>query len=245
MLLKNEVFKKYPNLHEGIRVKTSDGDDVGKIVELYDSYFILEKGVFFPKEFTARYDDIRELQDGVVYLRQVSGELVPWKEEDYEGWTQTSDLDSGALEAKPSAEYVERHINKIANEANVGLAEEELQTIKSLKEIGRLTVRKVVHTEFKHFLIPVMREEISIERGAISTPTSPESLNESHQPFQEESYTIPLMEEEVTVTKRPVIREEVKIKKDQVFEEREISGQVRKEDIEIKEEGQIPRKKAG
>src|SRR4051812_32178663 len=97
MLLKTDSLKMYPKLHEGLRVKTNDGEDVGKIVQLNDNYFVLEKGIFFPREFTARYDDIRDLQKDVLYLRQLSDELSPWREEDYEGWAQTTDLESGEI----------------------------------------------------------------------------------------------------------------------------------------------------
>ncbi len=259
MLVRNESVKKFPELHEGLRVKTNDGDDVGKIVQLYDNYFVLEKGIFFPREFTARYDDIRDIQDNVVYLRQLRDELSPWREEQYEGWAQTHDLESEDVRIQPIMEVgetapKERVTERVAergeriiegSDARVPLVEEELQTTKSLKETGRLKIRKVVHTELKHFTIPVMREEIRIERGPATETISSESLSKDKDLFQEESISIPVMEEEVTISKRPVVKEEVHIKKEQVFEQKEISGQVKKEDIEMVEEGQIPKKKAG
>ena len=257
MLKKIESLEKYPNLHEGLRVKTSDGDDVGKIVQLNDNFFVLEKGIFFPKEFTARYEDIRDVEDDTLYLYQTSGELSPWREEEYQGWAQTTDLESGELVGQPSEEYTERHmnieaketkapiVNVEANEAKVPIVEEELQATKTLKETGRLNIRKVVHTELRHFTIPVMREEVRIERTPVAEGTSVADLTKGQELFQEESISIPVREEEVTISKRPVVKEEIRIKKEQVFDQKEVQGQVKKEDLEIKEEGRIPKKKAG
>ncbi|MEO5970257.1 MAG: YsnF/AvaK domain-containing protein [Bdellovibrionia bacterium] len=248
MISKNEALKKYPNLNEGLRVKTSDGDDVGKIIQLCDNFFVLEKGIFFPKDFTARYEDIRDIEEDGIHLYQTSDELSPWREEEYQGWAQTTDLEAGELIAQPSEEYTRRHVNVEAveaNEAKIPIVEEELQATKTLKEAGRLNIRKVVHTELKHFTIPVMREEVRIERGPAVEGAVSEGLTQGKDVFQEETISIPLREEEVTISKRPVVKEEVRIKKEQVFDQQEVQGQVKKEDLEIKEEGRIPKKKVG
>ncbi len=52
--------------------------------------------------------------------------------------------------------------------------------------------------------------------------------------FREDETRIPLMEEEVQVSKRPVVKEEVRAHKTTRTETRDVSGEVRKEDIEVK-----------
>jgi uncharacterized protein (TIGR02271 family) len=44
------------------------------------------------------------------------------------------------------------------------------------------------------------------------------------------------MEEDVTVTKRPVVKEEIRLRKMQAEEERDVSDAVRKEEVEIDED---------
>jgi hypothetical protein len=52
----------------GMIVRSSEGERLGKIVALGPRTLQIEKGIVFPKEFTATYDEIRELRGGEVIL---------------------------------------------------------------------------------------------------------------------------------------------------------------------------------
>ena len=51
--------------------------------------------------------------------------------------------------------------------------------------------------------------------------------------FQEEDIRIPVTEEEVEVTKRPVVKEEVRVQKEARTETEPVSGEVRKEEVKV------------
>jgi uncharacterized protein (TIGR02271 family) len=68
------------------------------------------------------------------------------------------------------------------------------------------------------------------ERTPAEGKTGPMSGGES---FRDEDIRGPVMEEEVEIHKRPVVKEEVRARKRTHTEERDVSGEVRKEDIEI------------
>jgi uncharacterized protein (TIGR02271 family) len=51
--------------------------------------------------------------------------------------------------------------------------------------------------------------------------------------FQEQEIRIPVREEEVEVTKRPVVKEEIRVGKETRTEEQEVSGEVRKERVKV------------
>ena len=54
------IAGRYPSLVEGMTVYSNDGERMGKVTSLGDDYFLVEKGIFFPKDFTFRYDDIQD-----------------------------------------------------------------------------------------------------------------------------------------------------------------------------------------
>jgi stress response protein YsnF len=86
------------------------------------------------------------------------------------------------------------HASRTAEGAErIEVREEELQAHKQLVEAGEVRVRKEVVTEHRTLEVPVQREEVVIERYA---------LTGEHV----EEIRIPVSEEQVTVEKRPVVK---------------------------------------
>lgn len=246
MANKRDVKQKFPEFTEGLKVRSRDDESLGKIVFVSDDYFVIEKGLFFPKDFTVRYDDISDMRGDTVYLGLDKESLTDWREPGYLGWNQVDQINQGKSEAKPSDEYRGR-FEKYQSAQTIGeqqtripLAEEQLEATKIVREVGGVQVRKIVHSELRHFTVPVMKEEIRVER--VATPDR-EAMAPEQATFKEETITVPVHEEEIVIQKRPVVREEVRITKEQQQTEQEISGEVRKEDVEIKEHGVAEKKK--
>ncbi len=61
---------------EGMRVRTADGEKLGRVVLTGERTFQIEKGYFFPKELVARYDDVQTIEDETVVLALTREELV-------------------------------------------------------------------------------------------------------------------------------------------------------------------------
>ena len=53
---------------EGMIVRSADGEKLGKVVLCEVRTFQVEKGFFFPKEFTVKYEEITDMEDGEVIL---------------------------------------------------------------------------------------------------------------------------------------------------------------------------------
>jgi uncharacterized protein (TIGR02271 family) len=109
-------------------------------------------------------------------------------------------------------------------------SEEELRVGKAERESGRARLRKYVVTEEVQQTIPVRREEVRVEREPITDANVDQALD--GPAISEEEHEVVLHEEEPVVEKRAVPKERVRMEKDSVTDEAEISEEVRKERIE-------------
>jgi len=120
----------------------------------------------------------------------------------------------------------------------IEVKEERLHASTKPVETGQVRVRKEVHTETKTIDVPVEREEVVIERtpvhGRASTAgITADSLREG------EEIRIPVREDKVSVSKDAVVTEEVKVGKRVVQGTEKVSGQVRKEEVHVEQEGDV------
>jgi uncharacterized protein (TIGR02271 family) len=116
-------------------------------------------------------------------------------------------------------------------------SEEELRVGTADRESGRARLRKYVVTEHVQQTVPVRREEVRVEREPITDGNVDQALDGPE--ISEEEHEVVLHEEEPVVEKRTVPKERVRMEKDAVTDEAEISEEVRKERIEA--EGDIER----
>jgi uncharacterized protein (TIGR02271 family) len=110
-------------------------------------------------------------------------------------------------------------------------SEEELRIDKIRRPSGLVRLRKSITTEQVAATVPVQREEVRIEREPITDANVGAAM--SGPDLSEEEHELTLSEEEVTVDKRVVPKERVRLDKDVVTEERTVSEDVRKEQIEV------------
>jgi uncharacterized protein (TIGR02271 family) len=110
-------------------------------------------------------------------------------------------------------------------------SEEELRIDKIRRPSGLVRLRKYITTEQVAATVPVQREEVRIEREAITDANVGAAM--SGPELSEEEHELTLSEEEVTVDKRVVPKERVRLDKDVVTEERTVDESVRKEQIEV------------
>jgi uncharacterized protein (TIGR02271 family) len=202
-------------IHEGMTIYSAEGDKLGKVVRVDRDGFIIEKGFFFPKDYFARYEDVATVRsnDEEATLKLSKEMLRPLGEEP-------------VAAVKPATGAAEE-------ELRVPLKEEELVVGKQTREAGRVVVKKEVVTEEKQVTVPVTHEEVRVERvpaGAAAT---------TDEPFEKETVSVPLHEEEVVVGKRPVVREEVRVTKQPITEQRVASETVRREEAEVEGEGDV------
>ena len=110
-------------------------------------------------------------------------------------------------------------------------SEEELRVGTAQRETGRARLRKHIVTENVTQTVPVQREEIRVEREPITDANSDAAT--SGADLSEEEHEVVLHEEEVVVDKRTVAKERVRLDKDTVTEDQQVSEGVRKEQVEL------------
>jgi uncharacterized protein (TIGR02271 family) len=113
-------------------------------------------------------------------------------------------------------------------ELRVQRVEEELRAGTREREAGAMRVRKRVRTEREQVRVPKWREEIRVERVSVERREATEA-----EIIGEDEFVVPFSEEEVVVEKRPVVKEEISIRKDVVEDEELVERDVRKEEVEI------------
>ena len=110
-------------------------------------------------------------------------------------------------------------------------SEEELRVGTTSRERGRVRLRKYVTTEQVQQTVPVQRERVRVEREPITdanrdaATSGPELAAAEHE--------VVLREEEPVVHKRVVPKERVRLGKDTVTDQEQVTEQLRKEQIDL------------
>ncbi len=114
-------------------------------------------------------------------------------------------------------------------EVRVQRVEEELRAGTREREAGEVRVRKRVRTDREQVRVPKRHEEVSVERVPV------EGREASEAEIGEEEVVMPVTEEEVVTEKRPVAKEEIRVRKDVVVDEEVVEEDVRKEDVDVED----------
>ena len=114
-------------------------------------------------------------------------------------------------------------------ELRVQRTEEELAAGTREREAGEVRVQKNVRTDRESIAVPTRHEEVSVERVPLSGEASEAQIGE-------DEVNVPVTEEEVVVSKRPVVKEEVRIRKDVVEDTQIVEEDVRREEIDVEDE---------
>jgi uncharacterized protein (TIGR02271 family) len=135
---------------------------------------------------------------------------------------------AGVYEAKPSNIITEGH-QQDKEETTVPLIEERLNVSKKTSTT-QYTITKEPITEKKTLEVPVTHEELIVEKR----PPKESSSSSAQGPVSSKTeIKVPLMREEVEVTKEPFVKEEVVVKKKSIGETRTVSDTVTSERINI------------
>ena len=115
------------------------------------------------------------------------------------------------------------------DELRVQRVEEELRAGTREREAGAMRVRKRVRTDREQLRVPTRHEEVSVERVPV------EGREASEAEIGEDEVTMPVTEEEVVVEKRPVVKEEIRVRKDVVEDEEVVEEDVRREEVDVED----------
>lgn len=119
-----------------------------------------------------------------------------------------------------------------SDEITLRLKEEQLDIKRNWVETGQVNWYKEVLTEEKNITVPILREELVIEK-TFSNPESPA------QAIRSETIRIPLREERVEINKITYNLEEADIYKKQIQQTEAIEAALKKEVLALRTSGQI------
>ena len=118
-------------------------------------------------------------------------------------------------------------------EQRMRLREEQLQASKQPVETGSVGLHKEVVSEQQSIDVPVTHEEVYIERRPGTGQPSDKPVGE------EETYRVPVREEQVTTSKQNVDKGEIAVGKRQVEETKRVSDTVKREEAHVEREGDV------
>jgi uncharacterized protein (TIGR02271 family) len=224
-------------------VTSTKGERLGNVVRVGSDTFVVEKGVFFPRDYELRYDHITALDgEEIGYSLSDTDSRFGSPADTARAGTSASAPNVPAPPSSMAVPPASMPTTRKAAPPSVGasrkgdvripLMEEEIGIEKISREAGHVRIHKIVKTEEKHFKVPVTREDVVIERVSASEQDarlSPELA------FTEQTVDLPLHEEDVQVTKRARVREEIVIHPVIQAAEKEAFASLRHEEAEIED----------
>src|SRR4051812_39277842 len=223
------------SVRNGMFVMGTHGERIGKVIRCGSDTFVVEKGVFFPKDYELRYDHITDIAGGTIryaltdFLHGTDTETAksPAPEPAVAGATTAR---ASAASTTPAPRRTDASGDR--DEIRIPLMREEIGIEKVARESGHVRIHKTVHTEERHFSVPVTREEVVIEHVSAGRDAAPSTSEGS---FHEDTVDVPLYEEEVRVSKHSVLDEEVVVRTVARSIEREGTAMLRHEEAEVED----------
>ncbi|MDI1445639.1 DUF2382 domain-containing protein [Polyangium sp. 6x1] len=218
-------------VREGMEVRTVDGHKLGKVVSVQVDNFVVEKGFFFPKDYTISSSFIEDVRDGTIVLAKRREELG------IEGnvFESIGRTHQEPLHAALRLEEAERQAQEAAR---LSLHEEQVEATTHTEQVGEVRIHKDVVTEERQITVPVTREVVTVERIPVAARSGHREVGQGKL-FQEESIVVPIREEVVDIQKRPVVTEEIVVKRAIEETAAPVSTTIRREVAEVVSEGDL------
>jgi uncharacterized protein (TIGR02271 family) len=158
---------------------------------------------------------------------------------DYTEHRSDSGLPAGTAEDTQD-DTVGRDVSGPTTDQAMTRSEEELRVGTQTRERGRVRLRKYVVTEQVTQTVPVQREEVRVEREPITEANLDAAT--AGPAIAEEEHELTLHEQTPVVEKRAVPRERVRLDTETVTDQRQVSEEVRKEQVQVEDQDQLRRR---
>ncbi len=247
----------------GGNVVSSDGHKIGSVGQIYvddqtgePTWVTVKTGFFGTHESFAPLDSATQDGDDVVLVHTKDkvkdaprvapdGHLEPEEEErlySYYGVHGTAGFTGTGRDTDATTEShgtVGHDTSGPTTDDAMTRSEEKLHVGTEREATGRVRLRKYVVTENVTKTVPVRREEVRLEREPITDANRGDAL--SGPAISEEEHEVILHEERPVVEKETVPVERVRLDKDTVTDERTVTEEVRKEEVELDDDGRTRR----
>lgn len=229
---------------EGTSVYDVNGDKVGTVSEhgIQNNCLVVHHGLFRDDVYVP-LNAIDSQDANGVYLNITKDDVLNGTGMDTASGTSGAGM-SGAIAAggRTEAAMTDRVTDRTdiaeteATDVRVPVREEELIVGKQQNEVGRVHLHKDVVEEQESVTAPVTREEVRVERVPVQGQYSGDIDADA---FTEKDIDVPVMGEQLVSGKRTVVNEEVRLSKQPVTEEQEVTDTVRKERVVVDGADQI------
>jgi uncharacterized protein (TIGR02271 family) len=216
----------------GMLVTSSQGERLGKVIRCDPDTFVVEKGMFFPKDYELRYDHITDMRDGgIVYSLS---DLIRREEE-------VKRTTSAAVKEPIREQSLKEPLKELPKEttkeswtgraaaATGGLAASAATTASTAASTatGELRQRAGDKDEIR---IPLMKEEIGVEK--VAREVGHLRVRKTVR-TEEQHFTVPVTREEVSVEHVAVPREANRAPTEMAFKEETIDLPLHEEEIRV------------
>jgi uncharacterized protein (TIGR02271 family) len=210
----NDVIKK--------EARGKNDEDLGEVQEVGDTYVLVQKGLINKDKFYIPQSEV-ESYVGDVLRFKLSEDDIRSK---YLG-----DIPPPISSVGDNIKNRENNAKQEGSESTrVPLVEEKLNVSKKEVTYKEATLAKEPLTETKTVEVPIIHEELIVERRPPTEATTSQSELKPPVTTREE-IKIPLKKEEVEVKKEPYVKEEVVIKKKRIEESKTITEDVKSEKL--------------
>ena len=223
----NDVIKK--------EARGLNDADLGEVQEVNETIVVTEKGsinkekFYLPKSITHGYNGRTLLFD--ITEEEAKGKFMTEPTTTTEAATSSSSTEEGAKLSTVDTENTEKSIPVIEERLEIS-KKESIEEAKVIKEPSKET--RTVEVELVHEELIIERKAVQLDKASTTT-TTPTTTSSSEEIMQSKTeINIPLMREDVVVSKKPYVKEEIVIKKKPVTETRTVTEQVTSERVKVK-----------
>lgn len=244
--MNENLYSDGVEIASGMTVYDSIGEKVGTVHD-YDnqsSFLDVRKGWLFPKDMYVPVNLIDRTTPDGIYLRTTADEL---KNGNYDQpvygqptTTQYADSTTSNTGTSTTTAYdntsgfvgtargaTGQTVDQKDQDIRVPVYEEELIVGKRREEEGRVHIHKDVVEEPRTETVETQHERVRVDRVPLSGKV------DSSDAFQDRDIDVPLYGEEVVVGKQVRGVEEVRLHKDVVTDDEQVTDTVRKERVEV------------
>ena len=215
---RSDRFTALEDQYAGYEVYDRDGDKIGKVDDLFvdendaPEYigvkmgFLGTRSTLIPWEVATVDENDRRIEVSVDKAQAKEGPAFDDDEDitpDYEERVY-SHYGLSSPRGSTNRDAYGDYYGDDEDELRVERSEEELRAGTREREAGRMNVRKRVLTDREQVKVPTRHEEVSVERVPVDEERSGAEIGE-------DEVSMPVVEDEVVVDKRPVVKEEIDV----------------------------------
>src|SRR3954468_15137556 len=242
------------SVQPGWTVYDQNGDKVGDVADVGPGYVLIQKGLIFTKDIYVPMNQVRNLDEDrqLVYINVASGDVdsMGWDQppaptstegitqgaSSWDTTTSGSATTGGSPAATPRRASATPGGSPATDAERLRLHEETLQAQTRREQAGEVQVGKRVVEDRQEFDVPVTHEEGEIPRAPASGSTG---VGGDAFTTDGDTIRVPVSAEAVEVTKQPRVVEEIEISKRQVTESQRVGDTVRREEADIRPQGDV------